>query len=83
VTLINKKKIDTIVSIAPNPEESGSTYSYTVLTKKPPPVGVDSTKLETYLTTTEFCNVFGMTEREFSNLPRWKQNNLKKQKGLF
>jgi len=75
-----EKQVD---SLAPNPEESTSHYSYDVLTKKPAPVGVDTSKLEVYLSTVEFSKVFGMSKTDFSILPKWKQVSLKKQKGLF
>jgi hypothetical protein len=31
----------------------------------------------------EFCSVFKMTHKDFKKMLTWKQNNLKKSKGLF
>ncbi|XP_057702662.1 advillin [Corythoichthys intestinalis] len=47
------------------------------------PKGVDPTQKERYLTDLDFCNIFGINKDQFANLPRWRQLNLKKEKGLF
>lgn len=47
------------------------------------PEGVDPSRKEEHLSTEDFTMVFGMTPAAFSALPRWKQQNLKKEKGLF
>ncbi|XP_073437576.1 villin-like protein isoform X1 [Dendrobates tinctorius] len=47
------------------------------------PDGVDPTKKEMYLSDGDFANIFGMPKAEFYQLPKWKQQNVKKQKGLF
>ncbi|XP_054640381.1 advillin [Dunckerocampus dactyliophorus] len=47
------------------------------------PGDVDPAQRERYLTETDFCNIFGITKDQFASLPRWRQLNLKKQKGLF
>jgi len=49
----------------------------------PYPEGVDSTMRELYLGDGEFTTVMGISKNEFVKLPRWKQLNLKKSKGLF
>jgi hypothetical protein len=58
-------------------------FSYEVLRKKPLPVGVDPTLLETYLSDAEFQKVFGMNKSAFQALPKWKQNGAKRKAGLF
>ncbi|XP_040208728.1 villin-like protein [Rana temporaria] len=47
------------------------------------PDGVDPAKKEMYLTDSDFANIFGMPKAQFSQLPKWKQQNIKKQHGLF
>ncbi|XP_077428459.1 advillin [Vanacampus margaritifer] len=47
------------------------------------PRNVDPTQKEKYLTDSDFCHIFGITKDEFANLPKWRQLNLKKEKGLF
>ncbi|XP_003462111.1 villin-1 [Cavia porcellus] len=47
------------------------------------PPGVDPSRKEEHLSVEDFTKVLGMTPAAFSALPRWKQQNLKKEKGLF
>ncbi|XP_049588785.1 advillin [Syngnathus scovelli] len=47
------------------------------------PRNVDPTQKEKYLTDKDFCHIFGISKDQFANLPKWKQLNLKKEKGLF
>ncbi|XP_041638672.1 advillin [Cheilinus undulatus] len=47
------------------------------------PDGVEPTQKEKYLCDSDFCSVFGITKDEFVSLPRWKQLNMKKEKGMF
>ncbi|XP_048808688.1 villin-1 isoform X1 [Lagopus muta] len=47
------------------------------------PRGVDPSRKENHLSDEDFMAVFGMTRSAFANLPLWKQQNLKKEKGLF
>uniref|UniRef100_A0A3B3TUA4 HP domain-containing protein n=1 Tax=Poecilia latipinna TaxID=48699 RepID=A0A3B3TUA4_9TELE len=54
-------------------------YSIEELTRKPLPEGVDPLRLEDYLSDQDFK----MSRVEFNALPNWKQQNLKKSKGLF
>ncbi|XP_036400922.1 villin-1 [Megalops cyprinoides] len=47
------------------------------------PEGVDPTKKEEYLSHEDFALVLGMSRLDFYSMPLWKQQNLKKEKGLF
>lgn len=47
------------------------------------PDGVDPSKKEEYLSNEEFALILGMARMEFYAMPPWKQQNLKKAKGLF
>ncbi|GAA6215657.1 advillin-like [Lates japonicus] len=47
------------------------------------PEGVDPSQKEKHLSDSDFSTVFGMTKDDFASLPRWKQLNLKKEKGMF
>ncbi|KAG8520908.1 Villin-1 [Galemys pyrenaicus] len=47
------------------------------------PEGVNPSRKEAHLSPEDFTKVFGMTPVAFSALPQWKQQNLKKEKGLF
>ncbi|KAH0513463.1 Villin-1 [Microtus ochrogaster] len=47
------------------------------------PEGVDPSRKEEHLSVEDFTKALGMTPAAFSALPRWKQQNLKKEKGLF
>ncbi|KAM3927979.1 villin-1-like [Leptodactylus fuscus] len=47
------------------------------------PDGVDPSKKEMYLSDGDFANIFGMSKAQFYQLPKWKQQNVKKQYGLF
>ncbi|KAI4574734.1 hypothetical protein MJT46_004013 [Ovis ammon polii x Ovis aries] len=47
------------------------------------PEGVDPSRREEHLSIEDFTRALGMTPSAFSALPRWKQQNLKKEKGLF
>ncbi|NWX55907.1 VILI protein, partial [Promerops cafer] len=47
------------------------------------PRGVDPSRKEDHLSSEDFQAVFGMNRSAFSNLPLWKQQKLKKDKGLF
>ncbi|CAH1399553.1 unnamed protein product [Nezara viridula] len=58
-------------------------YPLHTLTSNPLPAGVDPTRLELYLDSSDFKEVFGMEKEEFSELPAWKQVKLKKAVNLF
>lgn len=60
-----------------------STYPLATLLERPLPDGVDPTKLEIYLSDDDFVELLSMTKYEFQQLPLWKQNATKKEKGLF
>uniref|UniRef100_A0A8C8SFA2 Villin-1 n=1 Tax=Pelusios castaneus TaxID=367368 RepID=A0A8C8SFA2_9SAUR len=47
------------------------------------PPGVDPSKREEYLSSEDFSTAFGMSRNAFAALPMWKQQSLKKVKGLF
>ncbi|XP_054437186.1 villin-1-like [Pteronotus mesoamericanus] len=47
------------------------------------PKGVDPSKKEEHLSLEDFTKTFGMTPAVFTALPLWKQQDLKKAKGLF
>jgi supervillin len=51
--------------------------------KDPLPTGVDPTRLETYLSDSEFERVFAMTREAYTALPLWKAEKLKQDVGLF
>ncbi|KAL3632681.1 Villin-4 [Castilleja foliolosa] len=60
-------------------------YPYERLTTSStnPVEDIDVTKRETYLSTEEFKEKFGMTKSAFNKLPKWKQNKLKISHQLF
>ncbi|XP_070569856.1 supervillin-like isoform X3 [Ptychodera flava] len=60
-----------------------SRYTLEELKERPLPEGVDPSKLEAYLSDEEFETILNMSKEEFYQLPSWKQNNLKKDVGLF
>lgn len=45
--------------------------------------GINRFKMELYLSESDFEMCLGMKKEEFDNLPLWKKNKLKKEKGLF
>nr|XP_023655929.1 villin-like protein isoform X1 [Paramormyrops kingsleyae] len=64
----------------------GSAFSPQLLVNKDPeelPSGVDPSKKEEYLSDADFESLFGTTRTDFSRLPKWRQNHLKKEAGLF
>ncbi|XP_075225923.1 uncharacterized protein LOC142327040 [Lycorma delicatula] len=60
-----------------------STYPTAQLLQRPLPEGVDPTRLEMYLSPQDFQELLGISKEQFSELPEWKQTNLKKAAGLF
>ncbi|XP_039142174.1 villin-5-like isoform X1 [Dioscorea cayenensis subsp. rotundata] len=48
-----------------------------------PVTGIDVTKRETYLSSAEFREKFGITKENFYKLPKWRQNKLKLTLQLF
>ncbi|KAK6483291.1 villin-1 isoform X2 [Huso huso] len=47
------------------------------------PEGADPSRKEEHLSNEDFAEIFGMSRPSFWALPHWKQQNLKKEKGLF
>jgi hypothetical protein len=45
--------------------------------------GIDYTQREQYLSPDDFEEVFDMSKEEFSNLRKWRQQEMKKKVGLF
>jgi len=62
---------------------SRSTYTWEELQKRPLPDGVDPSRLEKYLGDEDFKAHLGLTREEFVAAPRWKQLEIRKEKGLF
>jgi len=62
---------------------SRKTYTYAELLGDKLPVGVDESKLETYLSNEEFQEVFKMSRAEFEKMPKYKAQELKKKNCLF
>lgn len=66
-------------------EEGVPTFPYERLTvnSADPISEIDITKRETYLSSAEFRDKFGMAKGDFYKLPKWKQNKLKMAVQLF
>ncbi|OIV89679.1 hypothetical protein TanjilG_07755 [Lupinus angustifolius] len=66
-------------------EEGLPIYPYECLkiTSTGPVTDIDVTRRETFLSSVEFKEKFGMTKDSFYKLPRWKQNKLKMAIQLF
>lgn len=66
-------------------DEDLSTHPYERLTilSTNPVTEIDVTKRETYLSSKEFREKFGMAKSAFYKLPKWKQNKLKMALQLF
>ncbi|KAI4344434.1 hypothetical protein L6164_011663 [Bauhinia variegata] len=58
-------------------------YERLKINSSDPVPDIDVTKRETYLSTAEFKEKFGMTKEAFYKLPKWKQNKLKMAIQLF
>ncbi|XP_004487964.1 villin-4-like [Cicer arietinum] len=58
-------------------------YERLKITSTDPVPGIDVTKRETYLSSAEFKEKFGMSKDAFYKLPKWKQNKLKMAIQLF
>ncbi|KAK8454992.1 hypothetical protein SEVIR_4G064000v4 [Setaria viridis] len=69
----------------PEDDEGLPIYPYDCLktTAADPVTEIDVTRRETYLSSAEFKEKFGMTKEAFSKLPKWKQNRLKIALQLF
>ncbi|PKU66116.1 villin-5 [Dendrobium catenatum] len=66
-------------------DDQGPIFPYERLktTSSNPVSEIDITKRETYLSSVEFKEKFGMTKNAFYKLPKWKQNKLKMALQLF
>uniref|UniRef100_A0A0D9X5Q1 HP domain-containing protein n=1 Tax=Leersia perrieri TaxID=77586 RepID=A0A0D9X5Q1_9ORYZ len=69
----------------PEDDEGLPVYPYDRLrtTSTDPVTEIDVTRRETYLSSAEFKDKFGMTKEAFSKLPKWKQNRMKVALQLF
>lgn len=65
------------------PPGRGRGYTYDELKQHGHAEGVDPSSKEDSLNDADFKEVFGMAKEAFHALPKWKQQNLKKEKGLF
>jgi advillin len=75
-----------VATLKPAAEELAKftkSYTYQELVDKKFPAGLDTTKLDTYLSDEEFEEVFEMTREVFATQPVWKQQKLKRDKQLF
>lgn len=61
---------------------SETTFPYDLL-KSAPPDGIDLKNKEAYLSASMFLSVFGMDEKSYDLLPKWKKDLIKKKVGLF
>mmetsp|Transcript_10820 Transcript_10820/g.14042 ORF Transcript_10820/g.14042 Transcript_10820/m.14042 type:complete len:834 (+) Transcript_10820:53-2554(+) len=67
---------------SPHKADTSKKYTYAEL-RDNPPADVPPDQKEKFLSDTEFQEVFGMDRASFDGLAKWKQQSLKKQKGLF
>jgi len=70
-----------VVKVADLLRELSRTYTLAELLN--PPKMLDSTRLETYLSAEEFASVFKMDREAFGAQPLWKQEQQKKNVGLY
>ena len=59
------------------------TRTYTVEELRTHPKHLDCTKLETYLSDSDFFKTFGMTKEDFGELNEWRKKQIKERVGLF
>jgi len=64
-------------------QEYNRIFSYQDLIEGNYPKGLDTAQLENYLSDQEFENVFETTRKEFAEMPKWKQQQIKREKGLY
>jgi len=79
--LARKQDEDTTANSYADPAEKK--YSYEELKGAERPADVDPSRRELYLSDSDFQAVFGCLPADFLKLPKWKQQNAKKEKGLF
>ncbi|XP_029444229.1 villin-like protein [Rhinatrema bivittatum] len=73
-------------AVPPAETNGNEWYSTDQLLNKTPddlPDGVDPTKKEMYLSDADFLHILKMSKADFYKLPKWKQQNMKKETGLF
>eukprot|EP00039_Didymoeca_costata_P010163 m.136190 g.136190 ORF g.136190 m.136190 type:complete len:840 (+) comp14725_c0_seq1:125-2644(+) len=64
-------------------QPGGMLFSIEQLRSDDLPIEVDKTRKEDYLSDEDFASVFNTSREEFSKLPKWKQNGLKKSAKMF
>jgi len=64
-------------------QEYNRIFSYQDLVEGNYPKGLDTAQLENYISDQEFENVFETTRKEFAEMPKWKQQQIKREKGLY
>jgi len=74
--LAEKKKMAAQMLSGAGASPRGNTYTLQQLQSRPKEC--DQTKLESYLSDTDFKRHFGMPRDEFSKLPNWKKGDVKK-----
>merc|ERR1712141_228419 len=83
VTILNAKfvgdsSVDRVFALL-----SRDNYSWDELQQRPLPDGVDPSRLEKYLNDDDFVKYLGLSREDFNAAPRWKQLEIRKEKGLF
>jgi len=64
-------------------KEYDKKWTYLELVNKQYPPGINTAKLEDYMSDSEFEKVFEATREEFNKYPAWKQQKMKRSLGLF
>ncbi|KAH3759628.1 villin 1 S-like [Pelomyxa schiedti] len=72
-----------LVSVESILQEYNRTYTYEELVAKKFPKGLDESKLEQYLSDEEFRRYLTVPRAEWSRVPTWKKDKLKKEARLF
>ena len=82
---VGSQELLDLTFVATPREGGGSSFTYDELTKAVGelPVGVDPRKREEYLSDADFAAVMGSPRGEFVQMKAWKQQQIKKAKGLF
>ncbi|XP_053569745.1 villin-like protein [Bombina bombina] len=79
--------IQGIQNAASVPENNGNEFYDKVLilnkTSDELPEGVDPSRKEMYLSDADFVSILGVPKTQFYQMPKWKQQSMKKEKGLF
>jgi len=64
-------------------KEYDRTFTYQELIEGKYPPGLDTSQLENFLSDKEFAAVFETTRKELEEMPKWKQQQIKREKGLY